>query len=145
MIGYFLQRYGPGKNGDIFNQDNNHYDFFQEKKLVYPNYWTDLQLLLIQYHLSTSNNIWNFEWLKDVKKLWNYSPKGKSISVIIPVVLEDFLKLSPRERKEKFAKDAIYAVTLVRERLEKKKLDINFTRLISDLEECNEEYLKDGE
>lgn len=77
-----------------------------------------------------------------MKKLWNYSPKGKSISVIIPVVLEDFLKLSPQERRKKFAYDAIYAVSLVRERLKKKKLDINFEKLISDLEKCNEEYLK---
>lgn len=112
-----------------------------KKKIIYPHYWLNLKLLLIQYHISTPNNIWNFEWLKNVKKLWNYSPKGKSISVIIPVVLEDFLKLSPQERRKKFADDSIYAVKLVRERLEKKKLDINFDKLFSDLEKCNEEYL----
>lgn len=143
MIGYFLQRYGPGKDWDIFNQDNNHYDYFQEKKIIYPNYWIDLKLVLIQYHLSVPNNIWDFEGLKNVKKLWNYSPKGKSISVIIPVILEDFLKLSAQQRKQKFADDALYAIKLVQERLEKKMLDINFDKLILDLEKCNEEYLKD--
>lgn len=76
-----------------------------------------------------------------MKKLWNYSPKGKSISVIVPVILEEFLKLSPEERKQKFADDALYAIKLVKERLKKKKLDINFEKLISDLEKCNEEYL----
>ena len=75
------------------------------------------------------------------KPLGNYSPKEKAISVIIPVVFEEFLKLSPQERKQKFADDAIYAVKLVRERLEKKKLDIDFDKLILDLEKCNKEYL----
>ena len=103
----------------------------------------DLKLLLIQYHLSTSNNVSNFdEAMRIRKKISNYSSKEKAISVIIPVILEDFLKLSPQERKKKFSDDALYAVKLVRDRLEKKKLDIHFDKLIRDVERCNEEYLR---
>lgn len=142
MIRYFLKQYGPDKDGDIFNKDNNHYDHFQRKEIGYPAYWNDLKLLLIQYHMSTRNDVVDFnDATKFRKELSNYSSKEKDISVIIPVILEEFLKLSPQERKKKFADDAMYAVKLVRERLEKKKLDIDFDRLISDLEKCNAAYL----
>lgn len=142
MIGYYLQCYGPDEDWEIFNQNNNHYNTFQKEKIARSLYWEDILLLLIQYHLSTKNNVVDFDGaMKIRKKISNYSSKEKSISVIFPVILEDFLKLSLQEKKQKFADDAVYAVKLVQERLEKKKLDIDFNKLILDLEKCNKEYL----
>ena len=100
-----------------------------------------MNLILREYHISTPNNLWNFDYALQLPPLGRYSSKEKAISVIIPVVLEDFLKLSTDERKKKFATDATNAVKLVRARLEKKKLDIDFDAMERDLEICNREYL----
>lgn len=141
MIGYFIQQYWPDERADFFNNENNFYKNFQKQKIIHSNYWIDLDLLLIQYHLSTKNDIMPFTYPFEAKTVWNYSTKDKSISVIIPVVLKDFFELSEFERKKKFTDDSIYAVNLVREKLEKKKLDINFDKLLVDLQKCNEEFL----
>lgn len=144
LIWYFNKWYGNAyiiKNSIQFNHFSNDYDFFQKERILSFVYWNDLNLILIQYHISTPNNLWDFDYALNAKPLGRYSSKEKAISVIIPVILEEYLKLSPQERKQKFADDAIYAVRLVQERLEKKKLDIDFDKLLLDLEKCNKEYL----
>lgn len=142
IIGHFNKYYWNYPSEEIRLGSVNYEEFMEGKWLISSHYWKDLELLLIQYHISTPNNLWDFNYALELKTLGNYSSKEKAISVIIPVILEEFLNLSPYERKKKFADDALYAVKLVRDRLEKKKLDIDFDKLISDVEKCNEEYLR---
>jgi len=142
MIWYFLKYYWPDELWEKFSGENNNFDYFQEKKIFNTKYWKDLELLLIQYHLSAEKNIMPFEYALKEKTVSNYSSKEKSISVIIPVVLKDFYKLSEYERMEKFADDTIYAVNMIKDRLKKKKLDFNDELLLQDLKKCKEDFLK---
>ncbi|MDD2516358.1 MAG: hypothetical protein PHF46_04450 [Candidatus Gracilibacteria bacterium] len=82
-----------------------------------------------------------FDYALKAKPITNYSSKDKSISVIIPIVLKDFFNLPEYDRMQKFCNDSIYAVNLVGEKMKKKKLDIDFDKLLLDLEKCNNDFL----
>lgn len=141
MIAHHRHAYWNDKERvGIFDMEARKYELFVLENMKEGQYWSNLRFILIQYHISTPKNLWDFGYVLKSPPLKNYSSKEKAISVIIPVILEEYLKLSPQERKQKFADDAIYAVKLVQERLEKKKLDINFNQLLIDLEKCNKEY-----
>jgi len=142
MIWYFTKQYWIDELWDKFDKEQNIYKNYQKNVIINTKYWNDLELLLIQYHLSTKKDIMPFEYALKEKTVSNYSSKEKSISVIIPVVLKDFYKLSEYERMEKFADDTIYAVNQIRDRLKKKKLDFNDELLLLDLKKCKEDFLK---
>lgn len=142
MIWYFWQLYWPDNKATLFNKESNFYHFFQSEKIVEWVYWKDLELLLIEYHLSADKNIMPFKYALERKIVSSYSIKDKSISVLIPVILKDFFKLSEDDRMKKFCDDTIYAVNMIKERMNKKKLDVNITKLLEDLEKCNKEFLE---
>lgn len=142
MIWYFSKLYWLDELWQKFRDEKNKFDYFQEKMIINTKYWKDLVLLLIQYHLSAEKNIMPFEFALKEKTVSNYSSKEKSISVIIPVVLKDFFKMSEYDRMKKFAEDTIYSVNMIKEKFKKKKLDTNIELLLSDLEKCKEDFLK---
>jgi hypothetical protein len=92
--------------------------------------------------LSAEKNIMPFDYVKDLKKVSNYSSKDKSISVIIPVVLKEYFKMDEYNRMKKICDDTIYAVKMIEERVKKKKLDVKIEKLLKDLKEANDNFLE---
>lgn len=141
ILGYFIDS-GDQEIGDLFVRCHNKYDyyflepFFRDKK-----YGNDLDLILIQYHLSGKFR----DWDQIHPRVLNYSSKEKAIGVIVGVRKEDFLALSHQQKKQFFVDTTRQAVLDVRERLEKKKLDVDFDSLLKDLGEVNEKYLNSDE
>ena len=74
-------------------------------------------------------------------KLGNYK-KTKDIAVAIGVSRNNFHDRNEFERKEFVADSTLQAVKLVKARLVKKKLNIDFDALLNDVQKVTEEYLK---
>jgi hypothetical protein len=102
------------------------------------NYGNDMQLLLIQYYVEGRFS----NYLPSQPKLGNYVKKNKDIAVAIGVTREQFHSRNEFERREFIVDSTLSAIKLVKERLLKKKLDIDFNRLIDDVQEITVEYLK---
>ena len=78
-------------------------------------------------------------------KLSNYVKKSKDIAVAIGVSRNDFHDRNEFERREFVADSTLQAVKLVKARLVKKKLNVDFDALISDAQKVIEQYLKKAE
>lgn len=142
IIGYFIDQGDNLPESNKFVDYNNVYDysfldpFFKNKK-----YGNDLDLILIQYHISGKFR----DWMQIRPRALNYSNKEKAISVIVGVKKEDFLALSHQQKKQFLVDTTRQAVLDVRARLEKKKLDVDFDSLVKDLDEVNKKYLSSDE
>jgi hypothetical protein len=100
------------------------------KPLKLKNYGTELKLLLIEYYVEGKFT----EHLFDEIRLRNYSTKSKDISAQVPVRRSDFHDRTDRQRREFLLKTTLEAIELVRGRLEKRKLGVDFDRLRQDVE-----------
>jgi hypothetical protein len=72
----------------------------------------------------------------------NYKAKDKDIAVAIGVTRESFHDRNEFDRRE-FIVDS--TINIVKKRLTKKKLDVDFDKLLKDVQETAEEYLKHPE
>ena len=97
---------------------------------------SDLELLLIQYYVEGKFS----RYLPEEPKVGNYSKKNKDIAVAIGVPCHLFHVKNEFERREFIVDSTLSAIVLVKNRLEKKKLDINFSALIKDIKELSFEY-----
>ena len=100
-------------------------------------YGPDLKLLLIMYYVEGKFEI-NGPALTKVN---NYSRKNKDINVATTVKLGQFHDRNEFERREFILENTLNAVKLVREKLTKKKLNINFEELMSDIIKAGNAYL----
>jgi hypothetical protein len=101
LIWYFEKHYWQDNESATFTQENNNYSTFLKRKIKNSIYGTSLELLLIEYHVSTRKNFIDFDQAMRIrKKISNYSSKEKAISVRIPIILNDYIKLSETERKQ---------------------------------------------
>ena len=71
--------------------------------------------------------------------------KSKDISVDIAATKELFHDHNEFERREFIVDSTLNAVKLVRDKLKKKKLDIDFDALLNDIKEVSESFLKKEE
>ncbi len=102
------------------------------------NYGKDLELLLIKYYVEGKFS----SYLPHEPKVNNYMSKSKDIGVDIAVTKDLFHDRNEFERREFIVDSTLHAIKLIRDKLKKKKLDINFESLIKDIIEISEEYLK---
>lgn len=124
FIPYVWKRYGLGQLIE---------DYLANKK-----YGNDLNLLLIQYYVEGKFS----SYLPESPKVGNYSTKNKDIAVAIGVTRDIFHDRNEFERREFIVDSTLKAVELVKARLTKKKLDIDFDSLIRDVKELSDIYLK---
>lgn len=113
-------------------------DTLIEVKLAKENYGTDLDLLLIQYYVEGKFS----SYLPEQPKVGNYLKKNKDIAVAIAVTRDIFHDQNEFERREFIVDSTLNAIELVKAKLIKKKLDIDFDRLIKDIKELANVYLK---
>jgi|GEM_PF-1410944 len=104
----------------------------EEKK-----YGVDLNLLLIQYYVAGEFS----RYLPEEPKVSNYSTKNKDISVAIGVPSTLFHDRNEFERRVFVIDTTLNAIKLVKVKLEKKKLDIDFSKLIQDITHLGDQYL----
>ena len=139
MIGYYLNS-GDQEGSDMFSPyvwSKHGLDTLMEKKLS-NDYGKDMDLLLIQYYIEGRFS----NYLPVPPKLGNYMKKSKDITVAVGVTRKLFHDRNEFERREFIVDSTLGAIKLVKERLVKKKLDINFDKLLQDIKEISQEYLQ---
>lgn len=104
-------------------------------------YGSDLDLLLIKFYIEGKFS----SYLPLEPKLGNYTSRSKDIGIDIAVTKELFHSRNEFERREFVVDSTLNAVELIRDKLKKKKLNIDFDALISDLNEISADYLKKKE
>jgi tetratricopeptide (TPR) repeat protein len=137
VIKYFTLS-GDYQASDAFEPHLKVYRDIIEKGMGGKVYGDSLKIILIQYHLEGKH------WKLPEKpiKLGNYTPKGRSIGVIIGVS-KNFNSWTEGEKRAFIVSTTTKAVELVKERLSRKGFtDIDFNRLLDDLEACTQEYLR---
>lgn len=102
-------------------------------------YGNDLNLLLIQYFVSNSASDFKDPYCL---KIGNYSKKLKDIRVPVAVTLPTFCVMSEVERRMFITISTLNAIEAVRVKLEKKKMDIDFDRLLIDVKRITQKYIK---
>ena len=109
-----------------------------ENRFLNKDYGPDLEMLLIMYYVEGK-----FETNgPEHPKTGNYSKKNKDINVAITVKPAQFHDRNEFERREFILDSTINAVKLVRNKLTKKKLNINFDELLMDITSVGNAYLK---
>ena len=139
MIGYFIKS-GDENVSDIFTPyvwREKGFDTFLEKATSGKEYGSDLKLLLIKFYVEGKFDING----PDQPKPGNYSTKNKDIAVEITVKLTDFHNRNDLDRKNFIVSSTLKAIELAREKLSKKKLDIDFDQLLSDVRVTGKKYL----
>lgn len=143
MVKYYLNT-GDRLGSDMFSPyvwQGNGVGELIDKISLNKDYGQDLKLLLIKYYIEGEFS----GYMPIEPKLGNYSAKNKDIAVDIAVTKELFHERSEFERREFIVDTTLNAVKLVRDKLKKKKLDIDFEALINDIKEASEAFLKKQE
>lgn len=140
MIGFFLKS-GDETVSEMFTpyiwQEHGLGTLF-EKRFLNNDYGSDLKLLLIMFYVEGKFEINGPE----LPKVSNYSKKNKNIRVAITARPEQFHNKNEFERREFIVDSTINAIKLVRDKVAKKRLNINFDELISNLISVGNMYLK---
>jgi hypothetical protein len=140
MVKYYLSL-GDEEVGDMFTPyvwKKFGLDTLMQKKLINRDYGVDLKLLLIQYFVEGKFST----YIPAHPKPGNYIKKNKDIAVAVGVTPEVFHNRNEFERREFILESTLGSIKLVKEKLAKKKLDVNFDKLLSDIHEIGKEYLK---
>ena len=101
-------------------------------------YGDDLILLLIQFYVEGQFSYFYFPSQFKVK---NYSTKNRDIAVVIPVTRSVFHEASEEQRREFVLRSTLEAISAVRARLEKRKVNVDFDRLVKDVEEIGKVFI----
>ncbi|QKJ30358.1 hypothetical protein HQ865_11510 [Mucilaginibacter mali] len=101
-------------------------------------YGTDLNLLLIQYYVEGKFS----NYLPIEPKLGNYKKDSKDITIAIGVTRKGFHEKEEFERREFVVDSTLLAIKLSKNKLFKKKLNIDFDKLLNDVKRVADEYLK---
>lgn len=140
MIGYFLKS-GDETVSQIFTpyiwQEHGLATLF-ESRFKNKDYGPDLKLLLIMYYVEGKFDING----PAIPKISNYSNKNKDLNIAITVKSGQFHDRNEFERREFVFDSTVNAIKLVRDKLAKKKLNINFDELMSDVTSVGNVYLK---
>ena len=140
MIGYFLKS-GDETVSKMFTpylwQEHGLGTLF-ENRFLKKDYGPDLKLLLIMYYVEGKFDVNG----PSLPKVGNYSNKNKDINVAITVKPGQFHDRNEFERREFIFDSTVNAIKLVRDKLAKKKLNINFDELMSDITLVGNAYLK---
>lgn len=107
------------------------------KPLERRNYGPGLKLLLIECYVEGQFT----EQLFDVIRVRNYSKKDKDISAQVPIRRSDFHDCTDRQRRQFLLNTTLEVIDLVRRRLEKRKLEIDFDHLRQDVENYGKAFL----
>jgi hypothetical protein len=143
MIGYYLNA-GDEDGSKMFSPyiwDKHGLSTMIKSTLSKTGYGTDMDLLLIQYYVEGKFS----SYIPEKPKVGNYLKKNKDISVAIGVTRDVFHDRNEFERREFIVDSTLNAIELVKVRLTKKKLDIDFDSLIKDVKELADTYLKRAE
>jgi cellulose biosynthesis protein BcsQ len=139
MIGYFIKS-GDENVSEIFTPyvwKENGFENIFKTIIGEKDYGKDLKLLLIKYYV-----IGKFEInAPEQPKASNYSTNNKDIAVDVTVMPKDFHDRNDKERRTFIVNSTLSAIDLVRARLSKKKLDIDFDQLISDVEKAGKSFI----
>ncbi len=110
---------------------------YVRRQIEENSYGEDLRLLLIMYFVEG-----RFDTGSPVDvEMGNYSFKKREVSVRIPVLKASFHSQETMNRRKFIVDSTLLAVDMVRNRLEKRNLDIDFASLRRDVERAGEEYL----
>jgi len=112
-------------------------DRLLDEEIGNKRYGIDLELLLIQYYVEGEFDPNGPEH----PKVSNYSKKNKDIAVAISVTKSLFHNRDEFARREFIVDSTINAIKLVKDKLIKKKLDIDLDLLIADVKEISKKYL----
>lgn len=139
MIGYYINC--SDEVCDMFNPyiwEEHGLGTLLKRKVRNTDYGGDLNLLLIQYYVEGKFS----SYIPAEPKPGNYMKKNKDISVAIGVTPDVFHNRNEFERREFVVDSTINAINIVKNRLTKKKLDIDFDKLLVDVQAVAQEYLK---
>ena len=110
-----------------------------ERFLSGRNYGSDLELILVKYHVY---GMFEPDWALGDIRVSNYMSKTKDVAVSFPVKPHQFKDVSERERRLFVVNTTLQAIDLVEKKLGKRKLDIDFESLRRDVKEATDEYLR---
>jgi hypothetical protein len=142
MIGYFIKS-GDERVSEMFTPyiwKEHGLGTLYENKFLNKDYGKDLNLILIKYYVEGKFEIYGPKF----PKVTSFSNKNKDIGIEISVSCEYFHNRNEFERREFVLDSTINAVKLVKDKLQKRKLDIKFDELISDINSVGKEYLSNG-
>jgi hypothetical protein len=105
--------------------------------LLNHDFGTDLKLLLVEYYVEGKFDVNGPVY----PKVSNYSKKDKSISVAFTVSKIVFHDRNEFERREFIIDSTKKAVELVRDKLLKKRLNIDFEKLLNEIKPVINKYL----
>lgn len=143
IIGYFLKVGIGGDRADslfsphLFGERG--FKTYLLKTLSQGKYGKDLELILIQYYLEGKSLPDNSP---HEPRLANYSSKNKDIAIAFSVTRDKFYNVSNIKRRQFIVDTTLQAIDMVKGRLGKRKLDIDFETLRKDVKKAAEEYLK---
>lgn len=109
-----------------------------DKFLSSEHFENNLKLILIKFYVQGKFGINGPEGIKVGK----YSNKKREIHVEISVTPENFHNKDEFGRREFVLDNTLNAVKLVKEKLKKRKLDLEFDKLISEINLIGRDYLK---
>lgn len=101
-------------------------------------YGDDLILLLIKFYVEGR---FSYFYFPSRFKVENYSTKNRDIAVVIPVTRSVFHEVSEEQRREFVLRSTLEAIAAVRARLEKRKVNVDFDRLVKDVEEIGKVFI----
>lgn len=99
------------------------------KKLHHLDYGHDMRLILFQFYVNPIE--YELQHLKDIE---SYRKKEKSIGIPIVVNVGNFFSKSEAERQLFLKKSIFEKLRLLESQIQKKRLDTNMVKLMSDLE-----------
>lgn len=139
MIRYFIK--AGGRDADtMFSKylyANNGFDTIFKDITKRRDYGDGLKLLLIKYYVDGEVS----KYQSTGKRISNYSNKNKDISVDVYVNEEIFHSKDENDRKKFIIDSTLSSVKKVKEKLNKKRLQIDFNLLIDDIERAQDLYL----
>ena len=140
MIGYFIAA-GDPRVGNLLNPYLWGSDGLARllKPLKEKDYGPALKLLLIEYYVEGGFS--SFFNVTEIK-VRNYSSKNKDISVKIPVMRIDFHDRDDLSRRRFLLQTTLEAIELVRSRMERRKLVVDFELLRHDVETIGRRFLQ---
>jgi len=138
MVGYFVSS-GDVQGGNLFADYiwGTHGLSTMLKPLTQKNYGEGLQLLLVKYFVEGQFPV----HLPEHMRLRNYIARDRTIAVDVAVRKVDFHYAGDMRRREFVLKTTLEAIELVRARLAKRKLDIDFDALRQDVERAGGEFV----
>lgn len=139
MIGFY-SAFGSSESAKLFepylSRSGGIEEFF--KKIRDKKYSSELDLVLIKYYVSGKHT--DFAGVKPGPT--RISKKDRSIGTAVLINIDDFLRLSEKDRILFLAEQTHKSISEVIEKLRRRKVQLDYSQLESDVDVCLDAYYR---